>query len=103
MGIPDPYSGALPPARHHERRSQHQGDAASPLESVLETECMALLALEATRTRIRFLPGEHDRAEADIGGAIELLRHAIAELRPRQGESSRSLLALGFVARHEDL
>jgi len=81
----------------------HDRSGLPTLEAVLETECVALLALEVSRSRMRMVPGDHGRAEADIGGAIELLRHAMAELRQRVGESSQSLLALGFVAREEDL
>jgi predicted glycosyl hydrolase (DUF1957 family) len=104
MGLPDPYSSDSQSAHSHDRLSHHADGSATPaFEAVLETECMALLALEATRARIRFLPGDHNRAEADIGGAIDLLRHAIAELRPRLGHSPPSLLSLGFVATHEEL
>lgn len=103
MGFSDSFSAGSQPPPRHSRHHRHGGGSTSPaLEAVLETECVALLALEATRARIRFLPGEHDRAEADIGSAIELLRHAIAELRPHGGESPPSLLSLGFVASYED-
>jgi hypothetical protein len=104
MGFPTPHSGGAQPPPSHSQHSDEAGGSTPPaLEAVIETECLALLALEATRVRIRFLPGDHESVEADIGGAIELLRHAIAELRPRLGGSPPSLLALGFVARHEDL
>jgi hypothetical protein len=104
MGFLDHYSAGSPPAHHRDHAPDQEGGSPAPeLEAVLESECVALLALEATRARIRFLPGDHDRAEADIGGAIELLRRAIADLRPRFGGSPPSLLALGFVARNEDL
>ena len=87
-----------------EQLSNTESDSALPsLEAVLEVECSALLALEASRARMRFLPGDHGRADADIGGAIELLRHAIDELRARVGGSPPSLLALGFVLQNEEL
>ena len=104
MGMLEPHSaGSHPDPRHHGRSDHESGQAAPALEAVLETECIALLALEATRVRMRILPGDHDRAEQDIGGAIDLLRHAIDELRARVGGESPSLLALGFVATHEEV
>jgi hypothetical protein len=79
------------------------GGGTATLEEVLESECVALMALEASRARVRFLPGDLGSQEADIGGAIDLLRHAIAELRVRVMGSPPSLLALGFVVHQEDL
>jgi hypothetical protein len=90
------------------RRASHEqalqeGGRVSALEAVLASECVALLALEASRARVRFLPGDFGGMETDIGGAIDLLRHAIAELRTLVVGGPPSLLALGFVARQEDL
>lgn len=80
----------------------HETDTSSlALETVLESECLVLLALETSRERMRSLRGDLGSAEADIGGAIELLHHAITELRGLARASPASLLALGFVAGEE--
>jgi hypothetical protein len=89
-------------AAEHAPHAEGAGPSAT-LEEVLESECVALMALEASRARVRFLPGDLASQEADIGGAIELLRHAIADLRARVIENPPSLLALGFVVHQEDL
>ncbi|HWF51162.1 MAG TPA: hypothetical protein VG294_11030 [Solirubrobacteraceae bacterium] len=77
-------------------------DASPTVEAVLETECVALLALQASRARMRFLSRDHGTAEADLGGAIELVLHAMGELRARVAGGPPSLLALGFVVGDED-
>lgn len=98
---PHPADGQ--PDRRDEPPSTGGGGVTSPaLEAALESECVALLALEASRARVRFLPGDFGSVEADIGGAIDLLRHAIAELRALVGGTPPSLLSLGFVVRRED-
>lgn len=103
MGSLDSHPVGFSPTHGHHRRSGADGETPG-LEAVLETECVALMALEATNARIRILPGDHRREQADISGAIELLRHAIGELRLRLGrDRPNNLLALGFVAPREDL
>jgi hypothetical protein len=83
--------------------SSPAGEPPDTLEAVLETECVALLALQASRARMRFLPRDQGSAEADLGGAIDLVRHAMGELRARVPGGPPSLLALGFVVGDEDL
>jgi hypothetical protein len=91
----------------HEDRREPLGhgdgaDASPTVEAVLETECVALLALQASRARMRFLSHDHGTAEADLGGAIDLVLHAMGELRARVAGGPPSLLALGFVVGDED-
>lgn len=94
--------GGWPHGRREQRRPYGNGGALPALEAVVETECAALMALRASRARMRFLPGDYGSAEADLGGAIELLQRALAELRAHVGGDAPSLLALGFVLRNED-
>jgi hypothetical protein len=99
-----PHAAGKQPQVSHEQPAQPKRAEASPeFEAALESECVALLALEASRARVRFLPGDFGAVDADLGGAIDLLRHAIADLRARVIGSPPSLLALGFVVRQEDL
>jgi hypothetical protein len=99
-----PHSAAEHSQTSHQPPSSGEGgETSATLEEVLESECIALLALEASRARMRFLPGDFRGVDADIGGAIDLLRHAIAELRALVSGTPPSLLALGFVARQDDL
>jgi hypothetical protein len=91
-------SGGEPPQDPH----ADARDASPTVEAVLETECVALLALQASRARMRFLSRDHGSAEADLGGAIDLVLHAMGELRARMAGGPPSLLALGFVVGDED-
>lgn len=100
--LPNSQPSAEQPQARREQTSFEIGATSPALEAAIETECVALLALEASRARVRFLPGDYARVEADICGAIDLLRGAITELRARVGGSPPSLLSLGFVARAED-
>jgi hypothetical protein len=87
------------PQAPDERPSGFGGEEPTSVEAVLEAECVALMALETSRARIRFLPGHYEAAEVALTGAIELLRDGIVELRARVGGSSPSVLAFGFVIR----
>jgi hypothetical protein len=75
----------------------HETDlASSHLEKAIESSCVALVSLELISSCPGDAGDEIRTAQSEVRKVIELLRAALAELRPEAGEEE-SALAFGFV------
>jgi hypothetical protein len=94
------HDGALP--RTAPLRPAGAGQPPADLiETSLEYGCTALLALEASRANVVSVTPTLTltEAEVDLSAAIDLTRHAIAQLRAAMPGAHGTQLAMEFVLR----